>query len=88
MRRSNEEKGVRARQRGKGHMTIIGLIMNTISPRTWGQQRAHSCVRVLVSVPDPHPVDMRRKWRTQEHQEQPDAHPEGGWLARGRRSTR
>lgn len=36
MRRSDEEKGVRARQRGKGHMTIIGLIMNTISPRTWG----------------------------------------------------
>lgn len=36
MRRSDEEKGVRARQRGKGHMTIIGLIMNTISPRTRG----------------------------------------------------
>lgn len=27
-------KGVRACERGKGHVTIIGLMMNTISPRT------------------------------------------------------
>lgn len=39
MRKSDEEKGVRVGvcvpARGKAHMTIIGLIMNTISPRTY-----------------------------------------------------
>lgn len=37
MRKSDEEKGVRVWvcTRGKAHMTIIGLIMNTISPRTY-----------------------------------------------------
>lgn len=31
-----KRKGVHVREGGKGHMTIIGLMMNTISPRTQG----------------------------------------------------
>lgn len=34
MRKSAAEEGVRARARARGHATIIGLMMNTISPRT------------------------------------------------------
>lgn len=62
---------VRARARGKGHMTIIELMMNTISPRTSGVARGtRLCLRVLVSSPSPHPVNIGMKWRTG-HQQQP-----------------
>lgn len=54
MRRCDEEKGVGAHAKRQGHVTMIGLIMNTISPRALGcsngHTHAHTHPRIRIGV--------------------------------------